>query len=83
MNIRIVVQCTEADRGQLERDLNREMKLISDKYDISIPYPQVVVNQPTEFKKATVAEKYRADRFNEEQKAASKDLGNEEDDEGR
>lgn len=83
VNIRIVVQCTEADRGQLERDLNREMKLISDKYDISIPYPQVVVNQPTEFKKATVAEKYRADRFNEEQKAASKDLGNEEDDEGR
>lgn len=83
VNIRIVVQCAETDRVQLERDLNREMKLICDKHDISIPYPQVVINQPTEFKKATAAEKRSADRFNEEQKAASKDLGNEDDDEMR
>ncbi|WP_101722387.1 mechanosensitive ion channel domain-containing protein [Eggerthella timonensis] len=83
VNIRIVVQCAETDRVQLERDLNREMKLICDKHDISIPYPQVVINQPTEFKKATAAEKRSADRFNEEQKAASKDLGNEDDDETR
>lgn len=83
VNIRIVVQCAETDRVQLERDLNREMKLICDKHDISIPYPQVVINQPTEFKKATAAEKRSADRFNEEQKAASRDLGNEDDDETR
>lgn len=83
VNIRIVVQCAETDRLQLERDLNREMKLICDKHDISIPYPQVVINQPTEFKKATAAEKRSADRFNEEQKAAAKELGNEDDDEKR
>lgn len=83
VNIRIVVQCAESDRVQLERDLNREMKLIFDKYDISIPFPQVVLNQPTEFKKATEAEKRSADRFNEEQKAAAKDLGNEDEDEQR
>lgn len=81
VNIRIVVQCDESDRIQLERDLNREMKLLFDKYDISIPYPQVVLNQPVEYRKATEAEKRTADLFNEEQKNAAKDLGNEEDEE--
>ena len=81
VNIRIVVQCNEADRIQLERDLNREMKLLFDKYDISIPYPQVVLNQPIEYRKATDEEKRSADAFNEEQKNAAKDLGNEEEEE--
>ena len=81
VNIRIMVQCAEKNRIQLERDLNREMKLLFDKYDINIPFPQVVINQPTEFQKATEAEKRSADRFNEEQKAASKNLGNEDEDE--
>ena len=67
----------------LERDLNREMKLIFDKYDISIPFPQVVINQPTEFKKATAAEQRSADQFNAQQKAAARELGNDEDDETR
>ncbi|MBC2889795.1 mechanosensitive ion channel domain-containing protein [Gordonibacter massiliensis (ex Traore et al. 2017)] len=83
VNIRIVVQCAETDRLQLERDLNREMKLIFDKHDIGIPFPQVVINQPTEFKKATEWEKRSADQFNEEQKAAAKELGNEEEDQTR
>ena len=80
VNIRIVVQCAESDRIQLERDLNREMKLIFDKYNVSIPFPQVVVNQPTEFQKATEEEKRSADKFTEEQKEKSKMLGNEDDD---
>lgn len=74
VDIRILVQCAEADRVQLERDLRREMKLLFDKYEISIPYPQVVINRPTEFKKATVREKLDAERFNEEQKEASKNM---------
>ena len=59
------------------------MKLIFDKHDIGIPFPQVVINQPTEFKKATEWEKRSADQFNEEQKAAAKELGNEEEDQTR
>lgn len=78
VNIRVVARCAEGDRGQLTRDLNREMKLLFDKYDISIPYAQVVVHQPMEFKQATEAERRSADRFHAEQTAASKDLGNEE-----
>ena len=79
VTIRIVVQCAETSRGQLERDLRREMKLIFDEHQINIPFPQVVVHQPIEYKKATLAEQLRADRFNEEQKAAARDIGNEED----
>ena len=59
------------------------MKLIFDKHDISIPFPQVVINQPTVFKKATEYEKRSADQFNKQQKAAAKELGNDEDDETR
>ena len=81
VTLRIVVQCAETARGQLERDLRREMKLIFDEHQINIPYPQVVVHQPIVYKKATLAEQLRADRFNEEQKAAvaGRSLGNEED----
>lgn len=78
VTIRVVVQCAETSRGQLERDLRREMKLIFDRYAINIPYPQVVVHHPMEFKKATLVEQIAADRFNDEQKIAAKDMGNEE-----
>ncbi|MEG0016252.1 MAG: mechanosensitive ion channel [Gordonibacter sp.] len=81
VSLRIVVQCEESDRTQLERDMNREMKILFDKYNISIPYPQMVINQPTEFKKATEAEKRSADKFHKEQKEASKDLGDDDGDE--
>ena len=79
VNVRIVVQCNETDRAQLERDLNREMKLLFDKHNINIPFPQVVINKPIEFQKATVRQKIRAQIFNEEQRESAKELGNDED----
>ena len=75
VNIKIVAECAEKDRSGLTNDLNREMKLLFDRYDISIPFPQVVVNQPTVFKKATIAEKLAADKFNAEQKEAIREHG--------
>lgn len=74
VNIRIMAQCAESDRAQLGRDLNREMKLLFDNYDINIPFPQVVINQPKEYIKATELEKMRADAFNEAQKELSSQL---------
>lgn len=74
VNIKIVAQCAESDRMQLARDLNREMKIIFDKHDINIPFPQVVINQPKEYEKATMWERVRADKFNEEQKALAKGI---------
>lgn len=81
VDIRVIAECAEEDRVQLERDLMRELKLIFDEYEISIPYPQIVVNEPAIFKKkATALEKAQAKRFNEEQRTASRHLGNEDDD---
>lgn len=77
VNIRIVAQCAESDRMQLARDLNREMKILFDKYDINIPFPQVVLNKPREYEKATEWEKMRADAFNKSQKEMSKAVGEE------
>lgn len=74
VDIRIVAQCAESDRVQLGRDLNREMKILFDRYDINIPFPQVVVNQPTEHKKATAWERIQADNFTREQKEQSKGM---------
>lgn len=80
VNIKIVAECAEKDRAPLTNDLNREMKLLFDRYDISIPFPQVVVNQPTVFKKATFAEKMAADKFNAEQKEAIRNMVDEDED---
>lgn len=71
VNLRVMVLCEEGNRVQMERDLNREMKLIFDKYDINIPFPQVVVNQPIEFQKATELEKMQARQFTKSQRELS------------
>jgi small-conductance mechanosensitive channel len=81
VNIRVMVLCSEADRGQMERDLNREMKLIFDKYEINVPFPQIVVNQPVEFKKATEWEKRRAEKFAAEQRELAGRLVEDDEDE--
>lgn len=74
VNIRVMVLCSEADRIQMERDLNREMKLIFDKYDINIPYPQIVLNQPIEFQKATEEEQLQAKKFHDAQRKMAGNL---------
>lgn len=74
VNIRIVAQCKEDDRVQLTRDLNRELKLVFDRNNISIPFPQIVLNQPAEHQAATKREKREAEAFVEEQKELTKDI---------
>ena len=74
VNIRVMVQCAETDRAQVERDMNRELKLLFDKHDIGMPFPQIVVNQPVEKKKATAQEKADSARFREEQREATKGI---------
>ncbi len=72
--IRVLAQCAEGDRPKLIRDLNREMKLIFDKHNINVPFPQVVVNQPVEFKEATEWQKKRAEKYAKEQSEKTKDM---------
>lgn len=75
VDLKITAQCLEADRAGLERSLNREMKLLFDKYNINIPFPQIVLNEPVEYIQATASEKAQADRFYDEQKAQAKQRG--------
>lgn len=63
----------------LDRDLRRETKLVFDEHGVNVPYPQVVVHQPREFQKATVMQQMGADRFNGEQKEASRDIVDDDD----
>lgn len=74
VNIRLVAQCAESDRIQLSRDLNREIKLIFDKNNISIPFPQVVINKPVVFEKVTLQDKIQSAVFVEEQKEISRGM---------
>ncbi len=72
--IRFVAQCDEGVRYQVERDMNRQFKLLFDKNNINIPFPQVVVNEPTKFEDATKRDQNIAKQFVEEQKVLSKGL---------
>lgn len=72
--IRFVANCEEGAKYQVERDMNRQFKLLFDRNNINIPFPQVVVNQPTSFEKSTNVEQKEAKSFVDEQKKLSKGI---------
>ena len=72
--IRFVAKCDEGAKYQVERDMNRQFKLLFDKNNINIPFPQVVVNQPVDFEDATKRQKREAEKFVDEQKELSKGI---------
>lgn len=72
--IRFAAQCEEGTRYQVERDMNRQFKLLFDKNNINIPFPQIVLNKPVEFKDATKSQQNAAEKFVEEQKELSKGI---------
>ncbi len=75
VDLLFVAKCKEEDIYQVQRDLNRELKLLFDENDINVPFPQIVLNRPPVFtKKATKKMETGAREFVEEQKALSKDL---------
>ncbi|MEG1645985.1 MAG: mechanosensitive ion channel family protein [Clostridia bacterium] len=72
--IKFVAKCKEDDKFQTQRDLNREIKLMFDKNNIGIPFPQVTVSQIAESTSAQIskkAERSAAD-FVKEQNGMSK-----------
>lgn len=72
--LRFVANCEEDMRYQVERDLNRQFKLLFDKYNINIPFTQVVINEPVKFEDATQHQKKQAGQFVKEQKERSKGI---------
>jgi small conductance mechanosensitive channel len=75
VTIKIVAQCLEEDRFQVERDLNREYRRLLTENGIDIAFPQVVINYPQE-KQFTVSKKDKreANEFAEEQSNLSKNI---------
>lgn len=45
VTLRFTAKCPELKKYQVERDMNREIKLLFDKNEINIPFPQVVVHE--------------------------------------
>ena len=75
VDIKIVAKCNEKDRLQLDRDLRRALKLVFDEYQINVPYPQVVLNQPcTTFHQVSSLDEKRADKFEAAQGESSRDV---------
>ncbi len=75
VDLLFVAKCKEEDIYQVQRDLNRELKIMFDDNNVNIPFPQVVVNQPVEIDStSTKAEERKARKFVEEQKELSKDI---------
>lgn len=44
--VKLIAKCTEMDKFAVQRAMNREIKVIFDANDITIPFPQVTLNQP-------------------------------------
>ena len=77
VNLLFVAKCHENDIYQVQRDLNREIKIMFDDNDINIPFNQLVVHMGEDDKPKEVASKRtikKAEEFAEEQKELSKDI---------
>ena len=72
--IRFVANCDEGVRYQVERDMNRQFKLLFDKNNINIPFPQIVLNQPTTFEDVTKKQQRDAASFVAEQRENSRGM---------
>lgn len=71
VNLKFVAKCKEGFKFQVERDMNRQFKLLFDKYNVNIPFPQVVVNKPITFEQASAKEVKKSEEFVKEQKDLS------------
>lgn len=75
VDLQFVAKCKEGDIYQVQRDMNREIKLLFDKNNINIPFPQIVLNQ-AEDHSTRVSKKVSAvaQEFVEEQRELSKGI---------
>lgn len=77
VNLLFVAKCKENDIYQVQRDLNREIKIMFDDNNINIPFNQVVVHMGEEDKPKEIVTKKtekKVQEFTEEQKELSKDI---------
>ena len=71
-----VAKCQEDDIYQVQRDMNREIKVMFDNNNIEIPFNQLVVHMGEDADQDKVSKKdiKKAESFNDQQKELSKDI---------
>lgn len=76
VSLLFVAKCKESDIYQVQRDLNREIKIIFDDNNVNIPFPQVTISydEGNDDNKVSAKVKGEARDFVEEQKELSKDI---------
>ena len=77
VSLLFIAKCKEDDIYQVQRDLNREIKIMFDDNDIEIPFNQLVVHMEDDNDKSSKlskADAKKAESFNEEQKELSKGI---------
>ena len=76
VNLLFVAKCKESDIYQVQRDLNRQIKIVFDDNGVNIPFPQITVSYDEGSDKTDISKKVKneAEEFVEEQKDLSKDI---------
>lgn len=75
VNLLFIATVKESNYYVVQRALNREIKMIFDENNVSIPFPQVTINQPEEFDaKITKYEKEQARAFAKDQSEQAKNF---------
>ena len=76
VDLLFMANCKEEDIYIVQRAMNRELKLLFDANGISIPFPQIVLNEPTKFEDVnlTKKEEKQAKKFADDQLEKSKEL---------
>ena len=67
VKLRFTAKCSETMKFQVERDMNRQIKLIFDKNNINIPFAQIVVHQAEPISPPSDVNTQEADEFIEQQ----------------
>lgn len=76
VNLLFVAKCKEEDLYQVQRDLNREIKIVFDDNGINIPFPQMTLSYEQQADNSLVTNKVKkqVEEFVDEQKDLSKDI---------
>lgn len=76
VNLLFVAKCKEEDLYQVQRDLNREIKIVFDDNGINIPFPQMTLSYEQQSDNSNVTNKVKkeVEEFVDEQKDLSKDI---------
>lgn len=80
VRLRFTAKCPESLKFQVERDMNRQIKLLFDKNKINIPFTQVVLHEATPISKPRNVNNKAAKAFVEKQKKLAKGLKDDEKD---